>query len=106
MEYVANAFSLQMVRPQHLPLLRFAPLDAAPNIECAVSIVGHADTARVLGVECHRQSVTLNPGDVLYVAQLTGGRLPEGCTTLPEGATFQWVKVCFAPALAPVPASE
>jgi hypothetical protein len=28
-----------------------------------------------------------------YVAQLRGGRLPEGCTTLPEGFGFDWVRV-------------
>ena len=103
MEYIANAFSLQMVRPHHLPFVRFTPLGTTLNIEAAVSIVGHADTARALGVECHRQSVTLNPGDVLYVAQLTGGRLPEGCATLPEGAAFQWVKVHLDPACVPEP---
>ena len=40
-----------------------------------------------------RISVTLQPGDVLYVAQLRGGRLPEGTTTLPEGFGFDWVRV-------------
>lgn len=58
-----------------------------------VSAVGHADTARVLGVEMNRISVTLKKGDVAYVAQLQGGRLPEGSTTLPEGFSFKFIKV-------------
>ena len=58
-----------------------------------VSIVGHPDTAAVLGVKFNRVSVKLNKGDVLYVAQIVGGRLPEGCTTLPEGFTFKFLKV-------------
>ena len=28
-----------------------------------------------------------------YVAQLQGGRLPEGSTTLPEGFSFKFIKV-------------
>ena len=40
----------------------------------------------------NRINVKLNPGDVFYVAQLQGGRLPEGCATLPEGFTFKYIK--------------
>ena len=58
-----------------------------------VSVVGHQDTANVLGVAFNRVSVKLTKGDVLYVAQIVGGRLPEGCTTLPEGFTFKFLKV-------------
>ena len=58
-----------------------------------MSCVGHADTAAVLGVAMARISVTLQPGDVLYVAQLRGGRLPEGATILPEGFGFDWIRV-------------
>lgn len=58
-----------------------------------VSAVGHADTARVLGVEMNRVSVTLKRGDIAFVAQLQGGRLPEGSTTLPEGFSFKFIKV-------------
>ena len=57
------------------------------------SAIGHEDTARVLGVECNRINVTLKRGDVAYVAQLQGGRLPEGSTTLPEGYSFKFYKV-------------
>jgi hypothetical protein len=57
------------------------------------SAIGHADTAKILGVECNRINVTLNSGDVAYVAQLQGGRLPEGATTLPEGFSFKYMKV-------------
>lgn len=58
-----------------------------------VSVVGHPDTANVLGVKFNRVSVKLNKGDVLYVAQIVGGRLPEGCTTLPDGYSFKFLKV-------------
>ena len=59
----------------------------------ATSAVGHPDTADILGVRCNRMSLKLAKGDELFVAQLTGGRLPEGCTTLPEGFSFTFLKV-------------
>lgn len=94
MIYVANAFSLGMVPRDLLPRVRCAAI-AAPVLAGLEwqSVVGHADTAAVLGVPCRRVSVTLQPGDTLYVAQLQGGRLPEGATTLPPGAHFDWVAV-------------
>lgn len=87
--YLLNAFSLQMVEcPSTICV---AEVDAIPaGLESAV---GHADTAHVLGVEMNRVSVNLNKGDVAYVAQLTGGRLPEGATTLPKGCRFKYLRV-------------
>jgi len=57
------------------------------------SAVGHADTAAVLGVDCNRTNVSLDYRDTIVVAQLQGGRLPEGATTLPEGFTFKYFTV-------------
>ena len=97
--YLSNAFSLQML----------ATIPAVPIIENVspeeisqadfVSVIGHPDTANVLSnilgkeVKFNRASLTLAEGDILYVAQLTGGRLPEGCTILPEGFKFSFVKI-------------
>jgi hypothetical protein len=92
MKYISNAFSLGMVPRELLTTVRIAPCES-PDVHACTSIVGHADTAAVLGVPFNRASVTLVSGDVLYVAQLQGGRLPEGCKALPEGASFAWVKV-------------
>lgn len=93
--YISNAFSLGMIPQNLLGKVRLCPSseEEAYADTAAVSIVGHADTAAVLGVDYNRESVTLEAGDVLYVAQLQGGRLPEGCKTLPEGFRFEWVKV-------------
>ena len=92
---IANAFSLQMltafpaqIRVQELDEKAFA------DAKCqAISCVGHADTAAVLGVDCNRYNVRLQKGDQLLVAQLQGGRLPEGCTKLPHGFTFKYLLV-------------
>lgn len=93
--YLGNAFSLQMVsldlwREGYQPKITLAD---QPDLTTLTSVIGHADTAAVLGVEANRVSISLNPGDVLYVAQLVGGRLPEGSTTLPEGFHFEFFRV-------------
>lgn len=95
-KYLANAFSLQMVRAEDLPRVRFEAVKAPSSFEGFVSAVGHADTANVLGVEANRISILLKEGDEALVAQLQGGRLPEGSTTLPEGFSFSFVRVYLA----------
>ncbi len=61
------------------------------------SAVGHPDTARVLGVQYNRCNVSLKYGDMIVVAQLQGGRLPEGATTLPEGCSFKYFTILITP---------
>ncbi len=66
-----------------------------------VSIVGHPDTAKVLGdllgltIQTNRVSIKLTRGDQILVGQMMGPngqqvRLPEGATGLPEDATIEW----------------
>lgn len=88
--YLLNSFSLQMLGdfPATITVVEVPVLP-----EGLESAVGHADTAAVLGVEMRRISVALKRGDVAYVAQLQGPRLPEGCTTLPEGAAFKFLRI-------------
>lgn len=87
--YLLNAFSLQMV---DVPCsVHFEEVDKLPD--GLTSAIGHADTAHVLGVEPNRINVHLSKGDTAYVAQLQGGRLPEGSTTLPNGFSFKFIKV-------------
>lgn len=88
--FLLNAFSLQML--QDFPAtVRFEEVEKIP--EGLESAIGHQDTANVLGVLCNRVNVTLKKGDIAFVAQLQGGRLPEGSTTLPEGFSFKFLKV-------------
>lgn len=114
MLYISNAFSLQMlpewaVTPgEHAGVsINVVPVeDPRALIEQLLchgqephSIIGHADTAAVaasiLGrdVPMNRESVTLSTDDDLLVMQVTGGRLPEGATSLPEGFTVRWLLV-------------
>lgn len=104
MVYVSNAFSLQMVGAKEV-YLHVAPItveEVRKIIDTAdgfTSAIGHADTAAVVSdmlgkeVAFNRINVSLEKGDILVVAQIMGGRLPEGSTTLPDGFTIQFMKV-------------
>jgi len=97
--YLANAFSINML-PRTCVWVRFERITVEEARQVLrngfVSAVGHADTARLftnlLGIEVvpNRATVALWPSDALIVGQYSGPRLPEGSTTLPEGATIEW----------------
>lgn len=89
--FISNAFSLQMLDLSKTHNVSVTPVTGFPKD--AISVVGHADTAAVLGVVFNRVNLKLSAGDTLFVAQLVGGRLPEGTTTLPAGFHFNFVKV-------------
>ena len=103
LKHVANAFSLQMVKGScKADICKNVSLEEAKTLvresDGWTSVVGHADTAAVisglLGVDVayNRVAVTLEKGDTILVAQVNG-RLPEGCTTLPEGVRLDWCTV-------------
>lgn len=100
-KFFGNAFSLQMLNsfPCNVEIeevvdgLQIDLLLDAVKDGSIISAVGHQDTANVLGVPMNRINVSLNKGDILFVAQLQGGRLPEGCTKLPEGFSFKFLQV-------------
>lgn len=94
MDFVNNAFSLQMLQKDcNLKIKHISKKEFNKAKQKAVSVVGHEETARILKLKYNRTDITLCPGDTLYVAQLVGGRLPEGCTKLPAGYTFKYLKV-------------
>ena len=109
MIYIANAFALGMLPDGLCIAVKTLPSSQeAGDMMCSDanrhgvslhSVVGHADTAAVfegllqLPVAFNRESVTLQDGDILYIGQLAGGRLPEGVTTLPEGFQIIWRRV-------------
>ena len=100
---IANAFSLNMldleVGVTNLQVSPASPEFIREEIEAEggfESIVGHADTAALfssilgLDVPCNRATFQLKEGVTLFVGQYKGPRLPEGATSLPEGATVEW----------------
>ena len=111
--FICNSFSLQMlpdnfgtgiegIGPHPFDMLSVESISPEDIPEDTVSAIGHADTAKVLSgvlgreIEANRINVSLDRDSVLYVAQLVGGRLPEGATTLPEGALFRFYRITLA----------
>ena len=102
MDYLGNAFSMQMCKHDGEVIIHRKPL-TQPEFALAIpkceSVIGHQDMCNVLKemfgeeVACNRVSSELKPGDVLYLAQYTGPRLPEGATSLPEGAVIKFYAV-------------
>jgi len=96
-KYLVNAFSIQML--QKGGVVRFEEITSEDIPTDVVSAIGHSDTANVLTnmlgfpVSMNRINVVLDENTELYVAQLVGGRLPEGATTLPEGYSFKFYRV-------------
>lgn len=106
-----NAFSLNMIQafPVTVTVTEIGAAEARQHLlalaeeagggELIESAVGHADTAAVfsaalsLPVPVNRQTVALGAGSLAIVGQYAGPRLPEGATTLPEGATIKWLAV-------------
>lgn len=101
MKYIANSFSLSMLpRGGDIEIRCLNASEAAAMAEHVdMSIVGHVDTAAIFSdalqreFPVNRQSITLKEGDELLVGQYTGPRLPEGATSLPEGAEITWRQV-------------
>lgn len=103
---LANAFSLNMlgenVEETSINVVKLTKQNAGwflRQVGEFQSYVGHPDTAAILtqelGVEVkpNRETMKLDAGDVLIVAQYVGPRLPEGCRTLPEGARFIYYSI-------------
>ena len=103
MIYLSNAFSLQMLNLSQENNLTITPLKVGEVKEMLsgtfINSIGHTDTANVLSnelgfyIDSNRINISLTNNDILIVAQLIGGRLPEGSTTLPEGYSLKFVKV-------------
>jgi len=99
---IFNAFSINMLPGDSEVLFERISLweIGKKNLE---SYIGHQDTANVisgiLGIEplpMNRQSITLEREETCIIAQYAGSRLPEGATTLPEGAKITFWKVTIS----------
>jgi hypothetical protein len=96
MKYVANSFSLGMIPEGSGLFPEICELVFVPSLTGVTSLVGHKETAAILGVDfAGRVTYKAEAGDVVYVAQYDGPRLPEGATSLPDGARFRWFAVQF-----------
>lgn len=100
--YVGNAIADAMFSSRGDCQIQRLPLRLHEAVEILqeypfTSCVGHASTAALysetlgMPIEANRVSVSLDFGDAILIGAYQGPRLPEGCTTLPEGATLNWV---------------
>ena len=102
---LVNALSLNMLEGDCILQCRTVSLEKVKEIWLdgrriylldKETVIDHKDLAAIVGamigipIRSSRESVWLNPGDECLVAQYTGPRLPEGTTTLPEGAKIVW----------------
>lgn len=98
--YILNAFAASML-PHGTYRVTFTDITLEEARERAwdtrISAVGHADTAAVFASELlvdvpwNRVSVDLRANDWALLGQYQGPRLPEGATSLPEGARIRWM---------------
>lgn len=96
---LGNAFSLQMLDLTQVQNIKVTPIQPVDVPADAISVIGHQDMATIVGsilgrpIAFNRVTSRLQKGDILYVAQYTGGRLPQGATTLPDGAAITFLRV-------------
>lgn len=101
MRYVCNAFSLQMLKDTgvsiniSINLKEISERTFKRLAENAKSIIGHKDLANLLGLEFNRESIKIDKNDELIVCQVWNGRLPEGCTTLPDDVELKYFYITF-----------
>ena len=102
--YICNAFSINMLPNSTMVEFRkFRDilevrefLKRHPDDEI-ISGIGHRDMAEIISkqigmeIPVERRTISLDvSNDMVIVAQYTGPRLPEGATTLPEGAEIRY----------------
>ena len=105
---VMNAFSLQMLTSLFEDSCAINVTFKRVDVEYVKEVlevmgceshVGHADIAHIMSeqlgitVAFNRQNTALSVGESALICQYVGGRLPEGVTTLPEGAELRWYEV-------------
>ena len=101
---IFNAFSINMLPTEGYCSVGFTPVAKEHIAKLAAggwleSAVGHKETADVLSTELghpiafNRETVKLRGGQECIVAQYIGPRLPEGATSLPEGARIEYFSV-------------
>lgn len=92
-KYVGTAYSMQMINGGR-GLLRYDEISESTfrkHIQGAVSYVGHKDMADYYGVPVNRENLTLEDGDVLYLAQKYAGR--NGSNKPPEEVVIKYYKI-------------
>ena len=97
---ITNAFSLNMLS-SFAANIQTEELTVPQTVEALrdgfESGMGHSTelVSSILGMDIpqNRSNNKIQDGESILVAQYVGPRLPEGCTSLPEGASLVFIKV-------------
>ena len=98
MLYLSNAIASGML-PEGTLRKQYLTLEDAKKVVRVhefKSVVGHQNTADLFSstlefpIHMNRVNISLFPGDEILVGEYSGPRLPEGATSLPEGAVIRW----------------
>jgi hypothetical protein len=105
LRYVCNVFTIAMAPDGGRLEYRQVTVDEARSLLQETEInqaVGHEQTVTMANAQIgadllqfNRVSVRLEDGDDLVLCQYVGPRLPEGATTLPEGAEIRWYHATY-----------
>lgn len=63
------------------------------EIEGAISYIGNPILAKLLELPYNPSYISLDVGDVAFVINLKGGRIPVGATEFPDDVTVKYTKV-------------
>ena len=104
--YVGTAFTFNMVEDltninveanpiswEEMDACLFAMKKQHSEFVEVINGMGHESTSQMLGEHSYRRSLSLKKGDILYIPQYRGPRLPEGETKLPKGALLVPIRV-------------
>ena len=100
MVYLANAFSLQMLPKGCNATIKVSTIEWYEVPQDIESAIGHENTVKAISallrrpIELNRTSISLEkPGDIVYVAQVVSGRLPENVENIPPNIEIEFKKV-------------
>ena len=95
MIFLINSFSLKMITsfPNDFRCDTISKERFDYYKQHAVSYIGNTGLANILNVDYNRESLKIRGGDVLLVADINGGRIPDDATTLPHNVTIRYLCV-------------
>lgn len=100
MQYISSTFSFKMFLPYmqkgKIDFEVIEPEQIPTNVR---SLIHYKPVAQILTfilgrqINCSEESVQFEDGDVLYIAKISGGNLPQGIKVLPEGYEITFLKM-------------
>lgn len=93
-KYILSAWGWSMPQSKH-GTVKYEDLtedEFKEEIQGAIPYIGNPEIARILKLPYSPGYITLEKGDVAYVIQVKGGKIPHGATELPLGCDWKFTK--------------